>query len=469
MTRVLMGLSPTHLSWNLKPGETFRSPECCLIYEPAKGFGGMSRSLHKLYRNHLSRSKYTMQPRPVLANHWEAFEFDFDDKRLFAVAKAAAGFGTSLFVMDDGWFGVKHPRENDHTGLGDWVPNPKRFPRGMDAFIKDVNDLKPLNKKEPMKFGIWVEPEMVNPNSELYEQHPDWALHAGEHTRTEGRNQLVLNLALTEVQDYIIDFMSKLLGTFNIAYVKWDKNRMIHEMQSPSTAHQYMLGFYRVLHNLTTRFPGVLWEGCASGGGRFDPGMLQYFPQSWTSDDTDALERIFIQFGTTFVYPASSMGCHVSACPNGTTGRTTSLRFRAHVAMMGGSFGFELDPAKLTDDEKATLPRIVDLAERVNPLVVTGDMYRLALPEEGNWPAVQYLDPASGKSVIIAFQMYKIVNALPPRLLLQDLTPDEMYEVQVEDDESYKMSGQDLMHRGLQLGWGGDFDSKIVWVSPVDH
>ena len=467
MTRILMGLNPLQLSWKLGPGESFQSPECVIVYEPTKGYGGMSRSLHGLYRHHLSRSKWTLQPRPVLANNWEATEFNFDGERLYGIAKSAADLGVSLYVMDDGWFGVKHPRENDHAGLGDWKPNPKRFPNGLDGFIESINAIKPLNRKKNLEFGIWVEPEMVNPESELYEAHPDWALHAGKHTRTEGRNQLVLNLALKEVQEHVINSVCDLLGKYNIVYVKWDKNRDINELPSPSTAHSYMLGLYRCYETITSRFPNVLFEGCAGGGGRFDPGVLHYFPQSWTSDDTDAVERLSIQFGVTVAYPPSTMGCHVSAVPS-LVGRTTSIKFRAHVAMIGGSFGLELDPAALTKEEQEQLPSLIDLAERVNPYVVQGDQYRLALPEESNWPAVQY-SMEDGSSVVLAFQVYGHASTAVPALVLQNFEPDQLYDVQVDGGEKTQASGDTLMHAGLKWGPSGDYQSQVVWITPVER
>ncbi|ORX34126.1 putative alpha-galactosidase C [Kockovaella imperatae] len=469
-TRVLMGLNPLHLSWELGPGTSFSTPECCVVYEPKQGFGGMSRSLHNLYRKHLIRSSYALKPRPVLANNWEATGFDFDQERLYGIARSAAELGVSLYVMDDGWFGDKHPRENDHAGLGDWQPNPKRFPNGLDAFISRVNDIRPLNRKANLKFGLWVEPEMVNRESELYEAHPDWVLHAGSHPRTETRNQLVLNLALPEVQDYIIEVICDLLRKYNITYVKWDKNRDLHEMPSPATAHKYMLGLYRCFNDIINRFPTVLFEGCSSGGGRFDPGILYYFPQSWMSDDTDAVERISIQFGATLAYPASAMGCHIAACPSQMTGRSTPIEFRAHVAMMGGGFGLELDPDALTREEREKLPALIDLAERVNPYVIQGDQYRLALPEESNWPAVQYIKTDDDSSVVLAFQLYYHTNTLlAPALMLQGLDPRTEYQVDIEGGESLVASGETLMHAGLKLNWFGDYNSKVIWVWPVER
>jgi alpha-galactosidase len=464
--RVMLSLNPLHLSWPLSRGKTFHTPEVCSVYEPTNGLGGMSRSFHRLYRHHLSRSEWTHRTRPVLINNWEATYFDFNADKLYRLGKDAADLGVKMFVMDDGWFGVKHPRTSDRSGLGDWVPNPDRFPNGLGAFVKKITALLPKGIERKMMFGIWVEPEMVNPDSELYEQHPDWVLHADDYPRTVQRNQLVLDLGNVDVQDYIVDCISTLLSSATIGYVKWDNNRGMHEVPYPSSPHLYILGLYRVLSTLTSRFPHVLFEGCASGGGRFDPGILFYWPQSWTSDDTDALERLFIQFGTTLVYPASSMGCHVSKCPNDQVGRTTPFMFRAHVAMMGGSFGFELDPADLSESEREMIPSIVKLAERVNPFVIKGDMYRLAIPEESNWPAVLYLTEDGETGVVLAFQVQAVPQSLPTPLRLQGLRSESWYEIKGEGkDKGEVYAGSMLMHVGLRLQWHGDYDSKVLWVA----
>ena len=469
LSRVLLGLNSLQLSYKLEPGETFQSPEACAVYEGVSGVGGMSRSFHNLFRYNLSRSTHTLKTRPVLINHWEATAFDYDQDKLYSIAQQGADLGCSLFVMDDGWFGSKYTRVKPEGGLGDWIPNPKRFPKGLGSFVRSINSLRVgKDKQETMRFGIWVEGEMVSPRSELYEAHPEWALHAGAHERTEERNQLVLNLASTEVQDYIINIMSDLLKSWPIQYVKWDKNRAIHEMPHPSMAHRYMIGLYRVMDTLTTQFPDILWEGCAGGGGRFDPGILCYWPQSWTSDNTDGFDRLSIQFGTSIVYPASSMGCHVSACPSRWVGRTTPLMYRAHVAMMGGAFGFELDLSELSQEDQNQIPVIIDLAKRLNPLVITGDMYRLGLPSDSDFPAVQYLDPSTGDSVVLAFQTKTSRNVRPPRLRLMGLDSSSEYLVQQEGtSETDRWTGSALLGMGLDMEWsedGGDYQSEVVWV-----
>ena len=456
-----MGLNDLHTSMPLQPGKSFQAPEIVYVYSP-DGLGRMSRAFHCFYREHLaSERSWTLKDRPVLINNWEATYFDFTQDSLLSIAKSASELGVKLFVLDDGWFGNSKPRVSDKAGLGDWMPNPKRFPNGIESLVDQVNKLK-TGSGEGMKFGIWVEPEMVNPDSELYAAHPDWVQHACSYDRTETRNQLVLNLALTEVQDYIIDSISKLLKSANITYVKWDHNRGIHELPSPDTAHAHIMGLYRVLNTLVSRFPDVLWEGCASGGGRFDPGMLYYFPQSWTSDNTDALERLSIQFGTSLVYPPSSMGCHVSMCPNHQMGRTTPLEFRAHVAMMGGSFGFELDLAQLSNAEREMIPDIIALSERVNPFVIRGNMYRLN-DISSNWPAVMFV--LDDQAVILVYQIKGQIKKATPRLRLQGLNVEKKY--QLEGVKGYEsVVGVDLQDLGVALDWThvGDHGSRVIFV-----
>ncbi|KAL2811448.1 Melibiase-domain-containing protein [Aspergillus granulosus] len=460
LTRALLGFHPDHLSWSLGPGDAITSPECVAIYS-VNGIGGMSRSLHGLYRNHLIKSSFTTIDRPVLLNSWEGLYYNINQDTIYQLAKESADLGVKLLVMDDGWFGEKYPRTSDAIGLGDWVPNPTKFPDGLAPLVSKITSLKVANSSSNLRFGIWVEPEMVNPKSTLYDEHPDWVLHAGQYPRTEQRNQLVLNLALPEVQEYIITAISVILNSADISYVKWDHNRGIAEMPSPSTNHAYVLGMYRVFEVLTMRYPNVLWEGCASGGGRFDPGVLQYFPQVWASDNTDAVERIFIQFGSSLAYPASTMGAHVSAVPNHQTGRTTPLSFRAHVAMMAGSFGFELNPTEMNEDEKNAMPGLISLAERVNPIVLNGDMWRLSLPEESNWPAALFI--SGDRAVLFFFQLSTNLNHTMPRVRLQGLVPQGNYLV----DGRGPYSGSTLMNLGLQYSFQTDYASKVVFVERI--
>ncbi|EQL04211.1 hypothetical protein G6O67_005007 [Ophiocordyceps sinensis] len=458
LTRAMIGLNPSQLSWSLGPGASLVSPEAVAVFSDA-GIGSMSRKLHGLYRRHLMKSKFATQPRPVLLNSWEGLGFDYDAGKIQKLAAESADLGVKLFVLDDGWFGVQHPRNDDRAGLGDWEANPAKFPKGLKPLVDGIRDLNSGDSSTELKFGLWFEPEMVNPNSSLYEKHPDWALHAGRYPRTETRHQLVLNVALPEVQDFIIDSVSNILESAPIDYVKWDNNRGIHEMPAASTDHEYMLGLYRVLDTLTKRFPDVLWEGCASGGGRFDAGVLQYFPQIWTSDDTDGLERVYIQFGTSLAYPASAMGAHISAVPNQQTGRTTPIEFRAHVAMMGGSFGLELNPEEMPAEDKDKMPGLIALAERVNPIVVKGDMWRLSLPEESNWPAALFVSDDGQQAVLFYFQLRANINHSWPVLRLQGLDAKAKYRV----DGNQTVSGATLMNKGVSYRFpSGDFGSRVV-------
>ncbi|KAH7382287.1 Melibiase-domain-containing protein [Pyrenochaeta sp. MPI-SDFR-AT-0127] len=459
--RVLLGLNPLHTSIRVQPGKTFQAPEAVAVYS-SEGTGGMSRSFHDLYRNHLSRSKFTHETRPILLNSWEGLGFNINETSLVNLAGEAEELGIQLFVNDDGWFGVDYPRNNDSLGLGDWTPNPAKFPDGLKPYVDKVNNFTVLNSSTPLQFGIWVEPEMVNPNSSLYKEHPDWVLHAGKHQRTLTRTQLVLNVGLPEVQDFIISTVSRILDSANIQYVKWDNNRGMHELSRPSDDYDYILGLYHVIDNLTTRYPDVLWEGCASGGGRFDAGLLYYWPQHWTSDNTDAAERLTIQLGTSLVYPPSAMGCHISAVPNGITRRNTSIEYRGHVAMMCGSFGLELNPSELAPEEASAVPTIMAEAHRVNPIVITGDFYRLAHPDSSNWPGVQFVSEDGSESVVFAFQQQYTTKPAPPPLRLQGLDPKARYS---NDLDNGTYSGATYMNGGINIPWPrGDYKSKLIWL-----
>lgn len=476
LVRVSMGLNPMHLSWPLAAGESFDTPECVAVYTPDQGLGGASRRLHRLYRSHLTRSEWSDKSRPPLLNAWEAVYFDFDADKLAKIARRTAELGIKLFVCDDGWFGKgKHARTSDSAGLGDWVVNPDRFPEGLPKFVEDVTELDVLAQDAKLRFGLWVEPEMVNPASDLYVAHPDWVLHAPRgHDRTTARNQLILNLALKDVQDYLLDLLSKILSDSpGITYVKWDCNRAMHEISSPANAHRYMLGLYRVLDELTLRrFPHILWEGCASGGARFDAGMLPYFCQSWTSDNTDAVDRLMIQFGTTIAHPASAMGCHVSAVPNHQTGRTTPLEFRAHVALMGGSFGFELDVQALSAEEQEKIPSFVKLADRINPLVIHGDLYRIARPDSSNFPAALYVSQDCQQAVLLAFSIHTKIGVRWPSLKLQGLDARAMYRLEMIEHRGETslgtLSGLSLMSSGVRLDWQvKDYQSRVILMTKV--
>jgi alpha-galactosidase len=364
--------------------------------------------------------------------------------------------------MDDGWFGGKNPRNSDQTGLGDWHVNTDKLQGGLESLVTRVNALK-TTSGEAMKFGLWVEPEHCNPVSDIFELHPEWTLHAAVdgqvYTRIQQRFQHVLNLGLVEVQDHLIQVIGDVIASANVSYVKWDSNKAMDQMPQPSTAHAYMLGLYRVLDNLTRRFPDILWEGCASGGGRFDPGLLHYFPGSWTSDNTDPADRLFIQSGISLVYPPSSMSGHVASIPSQHSHRNTPLQFRAHVAMLCGSFGLEMDPGVFTEAEKEQVREWVLLSERISPLIVRGDLYRLATPDKSNWPAFMYMSRDGSEFVLLAYQILNKVNNSVPAVRLQGLQPHAQYTT----DSGEVYAGDTLMNVGIRFPWKGDHDSRVLF------
>ncbi|MBO6053610.1 MAG: alpha-galactosidase [Clostridia bacterium] len=376
--RFQAGIESTDFAWRLDPGDTFVTPEAVLAIS-GDGLGRMSRTFHRLWRDHLCRGEWAKKERPVLVNNWEATYFRFDSEKLLAIAKDAADCGIEMLVMDDGWFGA---RNDDRSSLGDWFVNEEKLPGGLAPLVERINALG-------LKFGIWFEPEMISPVSRLFEAHPDWALGTAGRDRSVARSQYVLDMTRPDVRDYLFETISRVLSSANIEYVKWDFNRNLTEAASADLPperqgeilHRYVLGLYDLLDRITAAYPHLLLEGCSSGGGRFDPAMLYYAPQYWTSDDTDAMERLDIQLGTTMVYPCSSMSCHVSASPNHQTRRETSFETRGHVAM-GGAFGYELDLTTLTDEEKALIRKQVADYHRYYALINRGDFYRLILPAD---------------------------------------------------------------------------------------
>lgn len=451
--RAYMGLNDYDFSWRLPSGDTFQTPEVVMVYS-AQGFGGMSRTFHDLYRRNLVRGKYKEEVRPILVNNWEATYFDFDEEKILGLVKEAKTLGIELFVLDDGWFGK---RNSDNCSLGDWYVNKEKLPGGIAGLAEKVN-------AEGMKFGLWFEPEMVSPDSDLYRAHPDWCIHVPGRDRTECRNQLTLDLSRKEVCDYIVETISHVLDTANISYVKWDMNRHMTELGSAGLPaerqkempHRYMLGLYDVLERITSSHPEVLFESCSGGGGRFDPGMLYYMPQTWTSDDTDAVERLFIQYGTSLVYPVSTMGSHVSAVPNHQTGRVTSLKTRGDVAM-SGNFGYELDLAKLTEEEKTIVKDQIEQYKEIRTFVPYADMYRLSSPFECNQTAWMFISK-DGRDIFAAyFQVLYEVNPGIQRMKFTALEPNAVYEV-VGEDISYR--GDELMQIGLVVELFGDFKSR---------
>lgn len=379
--RVQGGINDYLFSWELDGGESFITPQTALCYS-AEGFGGLSRAYHDFFRDYIIDPKRVYERRPVVVNNWEATYFNFDNEKLFAIIDEAAKLGIDTFVLDDGWFGK---RNDDKSGLGDWTVNDKKLKGGLKPIIDRC-------KKNGMKFGLWFEPEMISEDSDLYRAHPDWAIKKEGVEPCRGRNQLVLDFTRKEIVDYVFNAVSKVLKENDISYVKWDKNRDITENFSASLLadrqgeflHRYTLGFYDLAERLISAFPDVFFEGCAGGGGRFDGGALYYFPQIWTSDNTDGLERPKIQWGTSICYPLSSMSCHVSACPNHQTQRTTPFATRGAIASLGAT-GYELDLTKLTEAEKKQVKEQILSYKRIDGLILKGDLFRLANPFETNY------------------------------------------------------------------------------------
>ena len=347
-TRVTMGINPFDFSWKLDAGESFQTPEAVMVYS-SEGLGDMSRTYHELYRTRLVRGTYRDKERPILVNNWEATYFDFNEEKILEIAKAGSELGIELFVLDDGWFGK---RDDDRSSLGDWFVDHNKLPNGLGSLASNVKEMG-------LEFGLWFEPEMISVDSDLYREHPDWCLHVPGRSQSESRNQLVLDFSREDVCVEITKRVCDILASAPISYVKWDMNRHMTEIGSAllpadrqrETAHRYMLGLYKVMENITSSFPDVLFESCSGGGGRFDPGILYYMPQTWTSDNTDAVSRLKIQYGTSLVYPIVSMGAHVSAVPNHQVHRSTSMEMRGDVAM-SGNLGYELDLTKLSNEEK---------------------------------------------------------------------------------------------------------------------
>ena len=453
--RAYMGINPFNFCWTLEAGDSFQTPETVLVYS-ANGFGEMSRTYHRLYRTRLCRGKYRDTARPVLINNWEATYFDFNEEKILEIAKKAAECGIELMVLDDGWFGK---RDNDKCSLGDWFVNYDKLPCGIDGLAKKVNALG-------LKFGLWFEPEMVSPDSELYRKHPDWCLHQKDRLRSESRNQLILDLSRKDVCDYIVKAVSDVLENANIAYVKWDYNRNMSEVGSAlldperqgETAHRYMLGLYSVLERITSAFPDILFESCSGGGGRFDPGMMYYMPQAWTSDDTDAVERLYIQYGTSLAYASSMMGAHVSAVPNHQVGRVTPLDMRG-LAAMCGRFGYELDLSKLTDEETETVKEQIKLYHKYENTVHKGDMYRLLSPFECDAAAVEYVSE-DRKEVLFFYFNIKGTPAIPDRKVRLDGLDAGAYYRNTGNGEVY--SGAALMNMGLLMPRNSDNFSMLT-------
>lgn len=441
-TRALMGLQDEMFSYPLEEGETFYTPEVLLTFS-GSGMNLLSQNLHRCIRQHICRGKYKESVRPVLVNSWEASYFDFDGDTLYELAKEAKNAGIDMLVLDDGWFGK---RDDDNSGLGDWFVNEKKLGGTLGDLIKKINDLG-------VKFGIWVEPEMISEDSDLYREHPDWAFTIPGRNPVHARNQLVLDFSRKEVVDHIFDQICKVLDQGNIEYVKWDMNRSLMDVFSRGTEDQgrvmydYVLGLYDFLERIVTRYPDLLIEGCSGGGGRFDAGMMYYTPQIWCSDNTDALDRLQIQYGTSFGYPVSAVGSHVSAVPNHQTGRITSLHTRGVVAM-AGTFGYELNLGKLSEEEKQEIRLQVEEYRKFAPLIQTGLYYRLSDPAREEYAAWAFVSEDQ-KEVLLNVVLQEIHGNMTVNYVkLQGLKCSAIYR-DTETGKSY--NGAALMEAGIPM------------------
>ncbi len=440
-TRVMMGLQSEYFRYPLEPGEELVVPEAILGYTD-RGLGALSRMFHGVIREHICRGKYANGPRPVLLNSWEAAYFDFNADTIVRLAESAAQLGIDMVVMDDGWFGK---REDDNSGLGDWQVNERKLGCTLGEMTRRVNVFG-------VKFGIWIEPEMVSEDSNLYREHPDWALKIPGRDPVRGRNQLVLDFSREDVRDFIFDKICSVLEQGNIEYVKWDMNRSIADVYSArnvqgKVTYDYVVGVYDFLEKLVERYPDLLIEGCSGGGGRFDAGMLYYTPQIWCSDNTDAVDRVRIQYGTSFLYPVSAVGSHVSAVPNHQTGRITSLHTRGVVAM-AGTFGYELDPGKLSDQEKEEIKEQVVRYKGYAELIQQGEYYRLSDPFRDVCGAWMFVSKDGAKALVNVVMLEIHGNMLVSYVRLKGLKPEAIYE----DAQSHRRySGAALMNAGIPM------------------
>ncbi|MDR0635634.1 MAG: alpha-galactosidase [Treponema sp.] len=472
LSRVRLGINPNTFSWELAAGAAFDTPEAVLTYS-GEGLNHLSQQFHGLYRNRLASGLWRDRERPVLLNNWEGTYFNFTEKKLLEMAAIAKDLGIELFVLDDGWFGK---RDDDHTSLGDWFPDTRKLPEGVSGLAQKITALG-------VKFGLWIEPEMISEKSKLFEAHPDWAVGIEGRVRTEQRQQYVLDMGRPEIIDYLFDTLSKVIASAPISYIKWDMNRSLTEPFSRALPperqgeffHRYCLGVYNLYQRFIKAFPDILFESCCSGGGRFDAGILGFAPQGWLSDDTDAVQRLSIQTGASFSYPLSSIGAHVSAVPNHQTGRSAPLSFRAMTAFFG-VLGFELDPTKLTVEEKAELARCISFYKQHRSLFQRGRFSRLHSPASHLYAAWQVVSEDSSQAIVGFYKLLTQPAKQPLRLLLKDLDSSALYEVSVWEDGSFdaldkrlncgQRGGDELMRSGLLLdiafgSRAGDFRSEL--------
>ena len=438
--RVVMGVNDDRFRWELVSGSSFFTPE--VILSCASGLTELSHRYHRVIRNNVVRGEYKLSHRPILVNNWEATYFDITEDKILAIAEKAKELGIEMFVLDDGWF---TNRNDDNAGLGDWIPDTEKLPNGLGGLISKINDMG-------LEFGLWIEPEMVNEDSDLYRAHPDWALTAPNRAPMMSRNQLALDLSRREVHEYLFNTISGLLEKYNITYIKWDFNRSLSDVYSHSTpsprqgevAHRYYLSLYKLYERLTEKFPHVLFEGCAGGGGRFDAGMLYYSPQIWCSDNTDPVARLKIHYGTSFGYPSCAVGSHVSASPNHQTGRTTPLNTRGVVAM-SGVLGYELDLTKLTDEECDEIKEQIARYKELEPMIHNGRLYRLSkMSDSTHYVAWQYVSTDKSRSLLNIAVTNPLANSAPVHVSLKGLDEDSVYSVNGE----FECLGSALMQGG---------------------
>ncbi len=464
--RTQIGINPENFTWQLEAGQCFETPQAVLVFS-SEGLNGMSHIFHDLYREHLIRSPYKKTMRPILINNWEATYFNFDEEKLLDIAREAHKDGIEMLVMDDGWFGH---RNSDDSSLGDWFVNENKLKGGLKNLVDKVN-------KTGMKFGIWFEPEMISPDSTLFKNHPDYAIQIPGREPGMSRQQLVLDITRKEVRECIYNQISKILHSANIEYVKWDMNRQLsdigsldlHGTKNGEFFHRYVLAVYEMQEKLITEFPNLLLENCSGGGARFDPGMLYYSPQIWCSDDTDAIERLEIQEGTALMYPLSSMGAHVSVCPNHTVGRNTPFKTRGYVAL-AGTFGYELDITKLSEEERKIIPHQIELYKKYSDIVRNGDYWRIASYSENHefdcWACIS---KDKNKALITFVQVLNHPNFKKRFIKIKGICAESNYLVHYLDDEQnskpLELKGSTIINAGIPVSrdWG-DFQGKLIYL-----
>lgn len=459
--RVLAGINDYNFSWSLSPSEVFQTPEVIMAFSD-QGLNGMSGSLHHLLRERVARGMHQFKERPILVNNWEATYFDFDSQKIEQIVDEAADLGIEMFVLDDGWFGH---RDSDNSSLGDWFEYEGKLKNGLKGIVDYVH-------QKGMQFGLWFEPEMISIDSQLYKEHPDYLMQEPNRTPSASRDQHLLDMGRQEVRQAIEKQLCAILDEVPIDYVKWDMNRSLSDVYSiqcsaenqGETAHRHILGVYELLEHLVNRYPKILWEGCSGGGGRFDAGFLYYMPQSWPTDNTDAVERLKIQYGTSLAYPISSMTAHVSAVPNHQTGRITSLKTRGDVAM-SGVFGYELDLTEMTEKEKVIVKEQVQQYQAIRPLVQFGEFYRLNSPFEGNLTAWMFVSPDKTEALVMMARTLASAQPVFHEVFLTGLETTARYQEQKTGQFYF---GDELMALGVNVpDFYGDFQTTLLHLKKV--